>query len=70
MFVMAVPRVTSADLKRRIDARRAPHAGYAHPELAFEPDTLARRATTRARSRFAVGYPGAVSIPFSGTSPE
>jgi len=67
---MAVPRITSADLKRRIDAGRAPGAVYVHAKPAFESDSLARRAATRSRSSVADWCALALSIPLSGTSPE
>lgn len=66
---MAVPRITSADLKR-LDAPRAPGAVYVHAEAAFESDSLARCCATRSRSRFALSCAVTLSIPLSGTSPE
>jgi hypothetical protein len=65
---MAVPRITSADLKRRIDARRAPGTVYIHAEAAFESDSLARCGATRSRSGLAFRHAVTLSIHLSGTS--
>jgi len=67
---MAVPRFTSADLKRRIDARRSPGVANIHAETAFESDSLARCCVTRSRSSLAFKCAVTLSIQLSGMSTE
>ena len=67
---MAVPRITCADLKRRIDARPTPGAAYVHAEPTFESDSVARCGATRPGSSPAFTCAVALSIPLSGTFTE
>lgn len=68
---MAVPRITSADLKRRIDADRAPATIHVPRQIAFDPFCSAPSGSGQPRSGgIALTRTATLAADFSGTIRE